>query len=209
MEGTFSWAGQITVRAMRYRFPGVHRVLTALVVADRFYLWVMVSPTQLLTVIAQPDLYYRDGQQVDRYMVQESPDGPSTTPSAPRRNRAPTIRRADYGHRRHLPALFPGCVSVSAGPDPLGDTGRGAERGDFLQGSGRPEELIDDLDVRAWLFTGGPQLLLFPLPHGQSILPRWKLRDAGRRYAGHCPAAGRSGCRIYCASVPARAGRAL
>ena len=44
MEGTFSWGKpQISVRAMRYRFPGVHRVLTALVGSDRFSVWVMVS----------------------------------------------------------------------------------------------------------------------------------------------------------------------
>ena len=45
MEGTFSWGKpQITVRAMRYRFPGMHRVLTALVGSDRSSVWVMVSP---------------------------------------------------------------------------------------------------------------------------------------------------------------------
>ena len=77
MEDTFSWGKpQITVRAMRYRFPGAHRVLTALVGSDRFSVWVMVSPTQLLTVdCADQTLYYRDGQQVDRYIVQENPDG--------------------------------------------------------------------------------------------------------------------------------------
>lgn len=77
MEDTFSWGKpQITVRAMRYRFPGVHRVLTALVDSDRSTVWVMVSPTQLLTVdCADQTLYYRDGQQVDRYIVQENPDG--------------------------------------------------------------------------------------------------------------------------------------
>lgn len=49
MADTFSWGKpQITVRAMRYRFPGMHRVLTALVGSDRFSVWVMVSPTQLL-----------------------------------------------------------------------------------------------------------------------------------------------------------------
>lgn len=46
MEDTFSWGKpQITVRAMRYRFPGVHRVLTALVDSDRSTVWVMVSRT--------------------------------------------------------------------------------------------------------------------------------------------------------------------
>ena len=77
MEDTFSWGKpQISVRAMRYRFPGVHRVLTALVGSDRFSVWVMVSPTQLLTVdCADQTLYYRDGQQIDRYIVQENPDG--------------------------------------------------------------------------------------------------------------------------------------
>ena len=40
MEDTFSWGKpQITVRAMRYRFPGAHRVLTALVGSDRFSVW--------------------------------------------------------------------------------------------------------------------------------------------------------------------------
>lgn len=77
MEDTFSWGKpQITVRAMRYRFPGVHRVLTALVDSDRSTVWVMVSRTQLLTVdCADQTLYYRDGQLVDRYIVQENPDG--------------------------------------------------------------------------------------------------------------------------------------
>ena len=77
MEGTFSWGKpQITVRAMCYRFPGVHRVLTALVDSDRSTVWVMVSRTQLLTVdCADQTLYYRDGQLVDRYIVQENPDG--------------------------------------------------------------------------------------------------------------------------------------
>ena len=77
MEGTFSWGKpQITVRAMRYRFPGAHRVLTALVGSDRSSVWVMVSRTQLLTVdCADQTLYYRDGQLVDRYIVQENPDG--------------------------------------------------------------------------------------------------------------------------------------
>ena len=77
MEGTFSWGKpQITVRAMRYRFPGVHRVLTALVDSDRSTVWVMVSRTQLLTVdCADQTLYYREGQLVDRYIVQENPDG--------------------------------------------------------------------------------------------------------------------------------------
>ena len=77
MEGTFSWGNpSVTVHAMRYRFPGVHRVLTALVDSDRYPVWVMVSRTQLLTVeCADQTLYYRDGQPVDRYIVRENPDG--------------------------------------------------------------------------------------------------------------------------------------
>ena len=66
MEDTFSWGKpQISVRA-----------LTALVGSDRSTVWVMVSRTQLLTVdCADQTLYYRDGQQIDRYIVQENPDG--------------------------------------------------------------------------------------------------------------------------------------
>ena len=77
MEGTFSWGKpSVVVHAMRYRFPGMHRVLTALVGSDRYPVWVMVSRTQLLTVIcADQTLYYRDGQPVDRYIVRENPDG--------------------------------------------------------------------------------------------------------------------------------------
>lgn len=77
MEDTFSWGKpSVVVHAMRYRFPSVHRVLTALVGSDRYPVWVMVSRTQLLTVdCADQTLYYRNGQPVDRYIVQENPDG--------------------------------------------------------------------------------------------------------------------------------------
>ena len=144
MEGTFSWGKpQITVRAMRYRFPGAHRVLTALVGSDRFSVWVMVSPTQLLTVdCADQTLYYRDGQQVDRYIVQENPDGTFDYVYGTDQEYGTDYKKGGaYGHRQHLPALLPGCVSVPAGPDPQRGAGRGADAGDFLQGTGRPEGL--------------------------------------------------------------------
>lgn len=156
MEGTFSWGKpQITVRAMRYRFPGVHRVLTALVGSDRSTVWVMVSRTQLLTVdCADQTLYYRDGQLVDRYIVQENPDVPSTTPTAPTRNTASTIRRAEPMDIDSVYRLYFRDVFL------------------FLQGLTHNEALAEELtqetffkaldglkgyddrqDVRAWLFT--------------------------------------------------------
>lgn len=77
MEGTFSWGEPlITVRAMRYRFPQVHRALSALVGSDVYAEWVMVSRTQVLTVeCADETRYYRDGQQVERFIIRENEDG--------------------------------------------------------------------------------------------------------------------------------------
>ena len=77
VEGAFSWGQpQVTVRAMRYRFPGVHRALIALVDAEISSARVTVSRTQVLTVVcADETRYYRDGQQVERFVVQEAPDG--------------------------------------------------------------------------------------------------------------------------------------
>ena len=82
----------------------------------------------------------------------------------------------------------------------------------FLQGLTRSETLAEELtqetffkaldglknfdgkqDVRAWLFT----------------VARNAYYSHCRRHAGHCPAAGGQGCRLYGAPVPARAGRTL
>ena len=77
VEGAFGWGEpQITVQAMRYRFPAVHRVLMALIGTETSSAQVTVSRTQVLIVVcADETLYYRDGQPVDRYIVQENPDG--------------------------------------------------------------------------------------------------------------------------------------
>lgn len=85
-EGGFSWGKEyITVRAMRYTFPGLHAALTKLTGSEIVSTEIAVSRTQLLTVeCADETRYYCGGQQVDRYIAGENPDG--------------TMRRADYGH---------------------------------------------------------------------------------------------------------------
>jgi len=77
MEGTFSWGEPlITVQAMRYRFPQVHRALKALVGSDVYSEWVAVSRTQVLSVECADEIfYYRDGQRVERFIIRENADG--------------------------------------------------------------------------------------------------------------------------------------
>lgn len=77
VEGGFSWGKEnITVTAMHYRFPGVHRALLALVGSETSSAEIAVSRTQVLTVVcADETRYYLDGQQVERFIVRENPDG--------------------------------------------------------------------------------------------------------------------------------------
>ncbi len=78
MKDNFNWGREnISVTAMRYRFPAVHRALMALVGSGTSSAQVTVSRTQVLTVVcADETRYYLDGQQVEeRFIVQENPDG--------------------------------------------------------------------------------------------------------------------------------------
>ena len=77
VEGGFSWGMEnITVTAMHYRFPGVHRALLALVGSEASSASVTVSRTQVLTVVCADEIrYYSDGQQVERFIVRVGPDG--------------------------------------------------------------------------------------------------------------------------------------
>lgn len=77
VEGGFSWGKEtITVTAMHYRFPGVHRALLALVGSQASSAQIAVSRTQVLIVVcADETRYYRDGQQVERFIVRQNPDG--------------------------------------------------------------------------------------------------------------------------------------
>ena len=76
-EGGFSWGKEyITVRAMRYTFPGLHAALTKLTGSETVSTEIAVSRTQMLAVeCADGTRYYRGGQQVDRYIAGENPDG--------------------------------------------------------------------------------------------------------------------------------------
>ena len=76
-EGGFSWGKEyITVRAMRYTFPGLHAALTKLTGSETVSTEIAVSRTQVLAVeCADGTRYYRGGQQVDRYIAGENPDG--------------------------------------------------------------------------------------------------------------------------------------
>ena len=95
----------------------------------------------------------------------------------------------------------------------------------FLQGLTRSETLAEELtqetffkaldglknfdgkqDVRAWLFTVARNCYYSRCRKAKHTAP---LEAAGRRHAGHCPAAGGQGCCLYGAPVPARAGRTL
>ena len=143
-EGGFSWGKEyITVRAMRYTFPGLHAALTKLTGSEIVSTEIAVSRTQVLAVeCADGTRYYSDSQQVERFICGgRTRTAPCGTGTAPRNNMGTTLRRADYGHGNHLPALLQGCVPVSERSDPLGDTGRRADPGDLLQGAGRSEEL--------------------------------------------------------------------
>lgn len=76
-EGGFSWGKEyITVRAMRYTFPGLHAALTKLTGSETVSTEIAVSRTQVLAVeCADGTRYYCGGQQVDRYIAGEKPDG--------------------------------------------------------------------------------------------------------------------------------------
>ena len=84
LEGTFNW-GQpsITVRAVRYAFPGVHAALEGLLGTTASGDSITVSATQLLTVECADEIcYYRDGQQVQRFLLKKE-DGTQTEVYAP------------------------------------------------------------------------------------------------------------------------------
>ena len=76
-EGGFSWGKEyITVRAMRYTFPGLHAALTKLTGSETVSTEIAVSRTQVLAVeCADGTRYYSDGQQVERFIAGENPDG--------------------------------------------------------------------------------------------------------------------------------------
>ena len=76
-EGGFSWGKEyITVRAMRYTFPGLHAALTKLTGSETVSTEIAVSRTQVLAVEgADGTRYYSDGQQVERFIAGENPDG--------------------------------------------------------------------------------------------------------------------------------------
>ena len=76
-EGGFSWGKEyITVRAMRYTFPGLHAALTKLTGSETVSTEIVVSRTQVLAVeCADGTRYYSGGQQVERFIAGENPDG--------------------------------------------------------------------------------------------------------------------------------------
>lgn len=84
LEGSFNWGKpSITVRAVRYAFPGIHKALEGLLGAGASDTSIAVSGTQLLTVeCADETRHYRDGQQVQRYILKEA-DGTQTVVYAP------------------------------------------------------------------------------------------------------------------------------
>ena len=77
VDGKFSWGEpQVTVQAVRYRFPGVHKALMVLVGSEASSASIAVSRTQVLTVVCADEIrYYMDGQQVERFILRENPDG--------------------------------------------------------------------------------------------------------------------------------------
>lgn len=98
----------------------------------------------------------------------------------------------------------------------------------FLQGLTRSETLAEELtqetffkaldglknfdgklDVRAWLFTVARNCWYDRCRKAKHTAPLEAAETQARRHAGHCPAAGGQGCRLYGAPVPARAGRTL
>ena len=76
-EGGFSWGKEyITVRAMRYTFPGLHAALIKLTGSEIVSTEIAVSRTQVLAVeCADGTRYYSDSQQVERFIAGENPDG--------------------------------------------------------------------------------------------------------------------------------------
>lgn len=76
-EGGFSWGKEyITVRAMRHTFPGLHAALTKLTGSETVSTEIAVSRTQVLAVeCADGTRYYSGGQQVERFIAGENPDG--------------------------------------------------------------------------------------------------------------------------------------
>ncbi len=76
-EGGFSWGKEyITVRVMRYTFPGLHAALTKLTGSETVSTEIAVSRTQVLAVeCADGTCYYLDSQQVERFIAGENPDG--------------------------------------------------------------------------------------------------------------------------------------
>lgn len=71
LDGTFSWGEpNITVRAVRYRFPGFHAAFESVFGSAASSQSITVSNTQLLTVeCANSTLYYQEGQPVYPYRV--------------------------------------------------------------------------------------------------------------------------------------------
>ena len=74
-EGGFSWGKEyITVRAMRYTFPGLHAALTKLTGSEIVSTEIAVSRTQVLAVeCADGTRYYSDSQQVERFIAGGEP----------------------------------------------------------------------------------------------------------------------------------------
>ena len=98
----------------------------------------------------------------------------------------------------------------------------------FLQGLTRSETLAEELtqetffkaldglkgfdgkrDVRAWLFTVARNCYYDHCRKARHAAPLEDAETKGRRHAGHRPAAGGQGCRLYGAPVPAQAGGAV
>ncbi|MBD9003666.1 MAG: hypothetical protein EGR21_04525, partial [Faecalibacterium prausnitzii] len=75
----FSWGKEyITVRAMRYTFPGLHAALTKLTGSETVSTEIAVSRTQVLAVeCADGTRYYCGGQQVERFILKKE-DGTQT-----------------------------------------------------------------------------------------------------------------------------------
>ena len=79
LEGSFNWGKpSVTVRAVRYTFPHIHAALEGLLGTSASDTSITVSGTQLLTVqCADETRYYRDGQQVERFILKKE-DGTQT-----------------------------------------------------------------------------------------------------------------------------------
>lgn len=102
LEGSFNWGKpSVTVRAVRYTFPHIHAALEGLLGTSASDTSITVSGTQLLTVqCADETRYYRDGQQVERFILKKRMERrPMFTNLRmwSHRNKA-CLRRADYGH---------------------------------------------------------------------------------------------------------------